>query len=109
MLPILILPALLSALGVGVVGYVVLWSLDLAVRAWPPSRTAVFLFSQVIVARFLTAAVDLKFSSKSLWMGTALICAAMSIEIRNAQSDAVPAHDEAGRTRAGSGKLEAGS
>jgi drug/metabolite transporter (DMT)-like permease len=80
------MPALLSALGVGVVGYVVLWSLDLAVRAWPPSRTAVFLFSQVIVARFLTAAVDFKFSGKSLWLGTALICAAMYIELRNAQT-----------------------
>ena len=101
--------ALLSALGVGVVGYMVLWSMDLAVRAWPPSRTAVFLFFQVIVARFLTAAVDLEFSSRSLWMGTALICAAMYMETRHAQSDAVPAHDDAGRTRAGSGKLEAGS
>ena len=55
----------------GVVGYVVLWSLDLAVRAAPPSRTAVFLFFQVLVVKFLTAAGNVDFRSRSLWLGTA--------------------------------------
>ena len=55
------------------VGYVVLWSLDLALRPAPPSRTAVFLFFRVPAVKFLTAAGDVDFRSRSLWLGTALI------------------------------------
>ena len=80
------LRALVASLTVGVVGYVVLWSLDLAVRMWRAPRTAVFLFSQILVAKFLSAALALDFNSKSLWLGTALICAAMYAEARSDDS-----------------------
>ena len=82
--------ALAASLAVGVVGYVVLWSLDLAVRAAPPSRTAVFLFFQVLVVKFLTAAGNFDFRSRSLWLGTALICAAMYAEARSQPVTSIP-------------------
>jgi drug/metabolite transporter (DMT)-like permease len=74
--------ALAVSAAVGTLGFVVLWSLDLAVRVWPASRTAVFLFFQIIVTKFAVAAVGGSFSGKSLWAGTLLIGAAMYAEAR---------------------------
>jgi hypothetical protein len=74
--------ALVVSAAVGTLGFVVLWSLDLAVRVWPASRAAVFLFFQIIVTKFAAAAAGGSFSGKSLWAGTILIGAAMYAEAR---------------------------
>jgi drug/metabolite transporter (DMT)-like permease len=78
--------AVMASAVVAAGSYVVLWTLNLALRLWPAPRTAAFLFVQALLMRFVEVADGRHFSSKSLWAATALVIASMYIESRNTEA-----------------------
>jgi drug/metabolite transporter (DMT)-like permease len=74
--------ALAIAAVVGVLGFAVLWLLDLALRVWSAPRTAVFLFFQIVAATLVDAVAHQRFTGASLWVGTLVLALAMYVETR---------------------------
>jgi drug/metabolite transporter (DMT)-like permease len=74
--------ALAIAAVVGVLGFAVLWLLDLALRVWSAPRVAVFLFFQIVAATLVDAVANQRFTGTSLWVGTLVLALAMYVETR---------------------------